>query len=325
MSALLDLSLPMLPDQYYHIYNRGNEKRNIFFNPDNYRFFLKRYGEYMSPYFDTYTYCLLQNHFHLLVKPKTIDEVFAAAIKDFDYIDSLFCGRYAVPWLKAKALTKPETGDLTVLIPDLSEAQKLNLSSSFNLMNEELLNQSSHEAQKLSSSLKLLNEELLDRPTSPRFLLKPMLNLLAHEPQHHIDLSQITRLDQLDFKTQLCSHIVSERFRRFMLSYAKSINKAENRTGSLMQKAFRRKRIGSLDYLKRCATYIHHNVIHHGYAYHYEVYPWSSYSTIISDGNTKLNRNELLSWFGGKDEFIAYAEQYKKYKWEKENFYIEVE
>lgn len=44
---------------------------------DNRTFFLKRYKEILSPFLDTYCWCLLPNHFHLLVKVKAEDAVIA--------------------------------------------------------------------------------------------------------------------------------------------------------------------------------------------------------------------------------------------------------
>lgn len=99
-----DLSLPLLPNHYYHIFNRGNEKRNIFFEYKNYQYFLKRYVDYTSAYLDTYSYCLLDNHFHLLIKPKSTNEILQAASVDFGILDASFGlvegDRYA--WTKQK-------------------------------------------------------------------------------------------------------------------------------------------------------------------------------------------------------------------------------
>lgn len=58
----------------YHIFARGNNRENIFIAPDNYRFFLDKYVQYIAPIADTYAYCLLRNHFHLLVRIKTLEE-----------------------------------------------------------------------------------------------------------------------------------------------------------------------------------------------------------------------------------------------------------
>jgi putative transposase len=55
---------------FYHIYNRGNNVDNLFYNPENYWYFLRKYDEYLSDYLETYAFCLLPNHFHLLVRVK---------------------------------------------------------------------------------------------------------------------------------------------------------------------------------------------------------------------------------------------------------------
>ncbi|MBN1220854.1 MAG: transposase [Anaerolineae bacterium] len=65
---------PLEFNQYYHIYNRGNNRENLFRKPDNYHYFLKLYTKHISPITDTFAYCLLPNHFHLLVRIKSPDE-----------------------------------------------------------------------------------------------------------------------------------------------------------------------------------------------------------------------------------------------------------
>lgn len=56
--------------QYYHIYNRGNNKENIFIEEKNYRYFLEKMKKYILPIADVYAYCLLKNHFHIVLKIK---------------------------------------------------------------------------------------------------------------------------------------------------------------------------------------------------------------------------------------------------------------
>jgi putative transposase len=55
------------PDYLYHIYNQGNNKQKIFFNTNNYLFFLNKVRTYILPYADIVAYCLMPNHFHLMV------------------------------------------------------------------------------------------------------------------------------------------------------------------------------------------------------------------------------------------------------------------
>lgn len=63
------------PGRTYHIYNHGNANDLIFREDKNYRFFLKRYNNYVSQIADTYAYCLMPNHFHFLIKLKHGDEL----------------------------------------------------------------------------------------------------------------------------------------------------------------------------------------------------------------------------------------------------------
>lgn len=51
----------------YHIYNRGNNKRRIFFSEKNYYYFMKKMKEYLTPVCSVLSWCLMPNHFHLLI------------------------------------------------------------------------------------------------------------------------------------------------------------------------------------------------------------------------------------------------------------------
>jgi putative transposase len=61
---------PLLPDCYFHVFNRGNNGENLFFNRENYRYFLRKYQFFLGLYVNTYAYCLIGNHFHFLIKVK---------------------------------------------------------------------------------------------------------------------------------------------------------------------------------------------------------------------------------------------------------------
>lgn len=64
-------TLPIEPDKFYHIYNRGVNGNVIFKTESNYHFFLKKISENLLTVYDIYAYTLLPNHFHLLVKIKS--------------------------------------------------------------------------------------------------------------------------------------------------------------------------------------------------------------------------------------------------------------
>ena len=61
-------SIPILTGHFYHIYNRGNNRAPIFLESENYFFFIQRLHKYFSKGpIDLLAYCLMPNHFHLLV------------------------------------------------------------------------------------------------------------------------------------------------------------------------------------------------------------------------------------------------------------------
>jgi REP element-mobilizing transposase RayT len=66
---------PLIPGNYYHIYNKGVNGINLFYSPGNYEYFLRKYDEHIDPIADTFAWCLLGNHFHLLVRIKEAEEV----------------------------------------------------------------------------------------------------------------------------------------------------------------------------------------------------------------------------------------------------------
>lgn len=60
---------------YYHIYNRGINGENLFKEALNYEHFLNLYNIHIDPIAETFAWCLLKNHFHLLVRIKTFEEI----------------------------------------------------------------------------------------------------------------------------------------------------------------------------------------------------------------------------------------------------------
>lgn len=174
---------PLQPGAFYHIYNRGTNRENIFVESRNYPYFLHLYAKYISPVAETYAYCLLKNHFHVLVR-----------IKD------------DVPIQDPKGLKRP-----------------------------------------LGST--------------------------------------------------------SVAFSNFFNAYAKAINKAYGRTGSLFQHPFGRIQVNSHVYLLQLVRYIHRNPQKHGLVSDFCEWPYSSYHSIVSPETLKVSapfevlRHDVLSWF----------------------------
>ena len=169
---------PLQYGKYYHVYNRGNNRENIFIDDRNYPHFLELYTKYVEPVADTYAYCLLRNHFHFLVRIKTMEE-----------------------------------------------------------------------------------------QETPR-VLRP-----------------------------------SQQFGNLFNAYAKAINKAHGRTGSLFQNPFGRAEVASAAHLLWLVVYIHLNPQRHGFVDDFRTWTYSSYQAMVSAKPTRLRRDDVLGWFDGLDGF----------------------
>ena len=96
---------PSYKDCYYHVYNRGNNLENIFFEKRNYEFFIRKLLEAFKDKIDLICYCLMPNHYHLIVYVKENGALekamqkfsigYAKAInKGQNRVGHLFQGRY---------------------------------------------------------------------------------------------------------------------------------------------------------------------------------------------------------------------------------------
>jgi len=67
----------------YHIYNRANGEANVFREEKNYNFFLQRYYKYIDPIAETYAFCLMPNHFHMMIRVRGVEELDAKTFQKF--------------------------------------------------------------------------------------------------------------------------------------------------------------------------------------------------------------------------------------------------
>jgi putative transposase len=63
------------PESVYHVYNRAHGKEKLFLIDQHYYEFLNKFALYIHPIIDTLAYCLMPNHFHLLVKVKKEEDI----------------------------------------------------------------------------------------------------------------------------------------------------------------------------------------------------------------------------------------------------------
>jgi REP element-mobilizing transposase RayT len=195
---------PLLYDTYYHIFGRGTNRENIFVEERNCEYFLQLYAKHIEPVAETFAYCLLRNHFHLLVRIKSEQET----LKVF------------------------QTDKRTCL--------------------------QSHPARQSSS--------------------------LGEKP----------------FR----SNYPSKKFSDFFNAYAKAINKAYGRTGSLFQHPFGRVAVTSDRQFWNVIAYIHQNPQKHKFVDDFREWKYSSYVVILSEKPTRLQRDVVLDWFGGPKQYL---------------------
>jgi len=70
------INLIMLPNEKYHVFNHANGSENIFAEEKNYAFFLEKLSLYVLPVCRLFSYCLMPNHFHLVLQIRSEQELY---------------------------------------------------------------------------------------------------------------------------------------------------------------------------------------------------------------------------------------------------------
>lgn len=91
--------IPFIPDIYYHFFNRGNNRQAVFFEPDNYLYFLGGIKKYLVPWVTIVAYCLMPTHYHILVCIKKTSEVLKTS--EVSKQDSLAMQKFLISYTKA--------------------------------------------------------------------------------------------------------------------------------------------------------------------------------------------------------------------------------
>ena len=95
----------------------------------------------------------------------------------------------------------------------------------------------------------------------------------------------------------------SQQVGNLLNSYTKAINEAYGRTGSLFQHPFGRIEVTTELYLRNLVTYIHQNPQKHGLIDDFRLWPYSSYDALRTDKQTRLKRDDVLTWFTNRQVF----------------------
>jgi len=113
------------------------------------------------------------------------------------------------------------------------------------------------------------------------------------------------------------SLLLSQQLSNMLNSYAKAINRQENRSGSIFDGKCQRKLIDTNEYLTCAILYTHMNPLKHKISIDPLNYQWSSYHLIISNNEIFIDRPRVYQIFNGYDHFIDCHKNYQKYITEK--------
>lgn len=90
-------NVPFLPNQYYHIYNRGAHRIDIFRSDADYGFLLKLIKEQaLKCNISVIAYCLMHNHYHFLVRQNGEDKISKFMQAIFNVYSKAFNSKYGL-------------------------------------------------------------------------------------------------------------------------------------------------------------------------------------------------------------------------------------
>ena len=75
LARFMKNTTPIEHGRYYHIYNRGNNSQKIFKDSDDYKHFFDLMMVYIYPVSEIYSYALMGNHFHFVLRVKDENEI----------------------------------------------------------------------------------------------------------------------------------------------------------------------------------------------------------------------------------------------------------
>lgn len=84
-SPYTEMNHPFLPNMCFHLYNHANGNHNIFFSDENRKHFLRRFDKYLYSYLSIHVFCLMPNHFHLLVTIHSSENILKQAKIDYPH------------------------------------------------------------------------------------------------------------------------------------------------------------------------------------------------------------------------------------------------
>lgn len=118
----------------------------------------------------------------------------------------------------------------------------------------------------------------------------------------------LVRLKEIPFPDNFnnFSDYISHQWGNIQNTFSKKMNYKTGNRGGLFCQSIKRNLISSEEYLQMCIAYIHNNPVKHGFCSSPEKWKYSSYNSIISNGKTNIERDEVISWFENRKNFVYY-------------------
>jgi len=133
--------------------------------------------------------------------------------------------------------------------------------------------------------------------------------LIRIRPENILQQCFVEIKKEKPWKDELAPDFVMERFSNLLNAYTKAFNNLYHRKGALFIDYLRRVTVDKENQFSAAVFYIHKNPVHHGLCNTIQEWPYSSYHAVLSEQPTLLNRDELLAWFGGKEQLVKFHEQ----------------
>ena len=111
------------------------------------------------------------------------------------------------------------------------------------------------------------------------------------------------------------SSMIETNFKALFITYAKAINKKYERTGSIFQAKYKKDKIADDKHFTNVIAYIHLNPVKANLCFSPDQLKFSSYNAITAAGNTNVIKDEVISWFGSLQNFIAFHKGYYDTNW----------
>jgi len=140
------------------------------------------------------------------------------------------------------------------------------------------------------------------------YCLMPNHFHLAVRIKSAAELANLQGLEDLEGLSALSDHL-GQQFSNLFNSYSKAFNKQQNRRGALFVPRFRRKHIDNDSYFRELIHYIHFNPVHHGFVKDLREWKYTSFESFFSEKASLLRRDEVISWFLNRENFLSFHQQ----------------